>query len=198
MKKDKSVRITVDNSYVNSYCTADPFLVPSVKEVKLKVGRFKYITVTNAKSGYWQIPVRRKDQWLTGFISHWGFFKLVWAPIELKNSGSTFVRVMKIILNPLKDFIDSYLDKVAVYSDTQLRQVEPLNRYFDAISNSGLTLNLKKCQFAKSSIWYMEHILGSDHHGLDPSKVEVVTELEPPTTKNQVHHIMGPAISRAS
>ena len=72
IKKDKSVRIVVDYLYVNSFCTADPFPIQNIDDVKLKMGRSNFITVTNAKSGYWQIPVRRDDQWLTGFTTHRG------------------------------------------------------------------------------------------------------------------------------
>ena len=43
--------------------------------------------------------------------------------------------------------------------------------------------NLSK--FAKGSIKYVGHILGSGRHCLDPSKVEAVSELERPVTRNK-------------
>ena len=66
IKKDKSVRIVVDYRYVNTYCTVDPFSIQNIDDVILKVGRSNFITVTDAKFGYWQVPVRREEQWLTG------------------------------------------------------------------------------------------------------------------------------------
>ena len=63
IKKDKYVRkIVIDYRYVNSFCTADPFPIQNIDDVKLKAGRSNFITVTDAKSGYWQVPVRREDQ----------------------------------------------------------------------------------------------------------------------------------------
>ena len=165
MKKNKSVRLTVDYRYVNFYSTADPFRserrgtrsepVPNVEEVKLQVGMYQYITVTDAKSGYWQIPVQREEQWLKGFTSHRDLSNLYVAQFGFKNSGITFVSAFEIILSPLKDYKDLYVvDDVAGHSDTRPQHVEHLKRYFYTISKSGLTLNLKKCQFAKSSIRY--------------------------------------------
>ena len=45
--------------------------------------------------------------------------------------------------------------------------------------------------FAKGSIRYVGHILGSGRHGLDPSKVEAVSGLERPVTKEQVRQLLG-------
>ena len=72
IKRDKSVRIVVDYRYVNSCCTAYPFPIQNIDDVKLKVGRSNFITVADAKFGYWQVPVQREDQWLTGFTTHRG------------------------------------------------------------------------------------------------------------------------------
>ena len=106
IKRDKSVRIVVDYRYVNSFCTTDPFPIQNIDDVKLKVGRSNFITVADANSGYWQIPVRREYQWLTGFTTHRGAFESFRAPFGLKNSGSTFVRAVELILGPVKGFTD--------------------------------------------------------------------------------------------
>ena len=83
IKKDKSVRIVVDYRYVNSFFTADPFPMQNIDDVKLIMRRSNFITVADAKSGYWQVPVRREDQWLTGFTTHRGAFEFVRAPFGL-------------------------------------------------------------------------------------------------------------------
>jgi len=36
----------------------------------------------------------------------------------MKNAGQTFVRAMQIILKPLKEFANSYVDSYAVHSNT--------------------------------------------------------------------------------
>ena len=127
---------------------------------------------------------------MTGFTTHRGAFKFVHAPFGLKNSGSTFVRAVELILGPIKDFTDSYVDDMAVHSDTWELHVGLLKCFLDAILKSGLTLNLKKCVFAKGSIRYVGHILESGRHGLDPSKVDAVSGLEHPVTKKQVRQLL--------
>ena len=104
----------------------------------------------------------------------------------MKNSGSTFVRAVELIFGPIKDFTDSYIDDMAVHSDTWELHVGHLKCFLDAIFKSGLTLNLRKCVFANGSIRYVGHILGSGCHGLDPSKVDTVSGLERSVTKKQV------------
>jgi hypothetical protein len=59
-------------------------------------------------------------------------------------------------------------------------------------SYSGFTLGLRKCEFAKSSIKFVGHIVGSGQRGVDPDKAyEAVTSLKEPESKKQVRQVLG-------
>ena len=49
---------------------------------------------------------------------------------------------VELILGPIKDFTDSYVDDMAVHSDTWELHVKHFKCFLDAILKSGLTLNL--------------------------------------------------------
>ena len=49
----------------------------------------------------------------------------------------------------------------------------------------------KKCQFAKSEVVYVGHIIGSGKRRPDPSKVKAVYNIVIPETKKQVRQILG-------
>ena len=70
LKRDKSVRLTCDFRYVDKYTVPDGFPMQNIDEVKLKVSKSNFISVFDAKSGYWKIKVREEDQWLTAFSTH--------------------------------------------------------------------------------------------------------------------------------
>jgi len=54
-----------------------------------------------------------------------------------------------------------------------------------------MTLKLEKCEFAKPSLIFDGHVIGSGMHGPDPNKVSCVESMKPPVTKNEVRQVLG-------
>jgi transposase InsO family protein len=185
------VRLAVDYRYVNKYTIGDAFPMPEIAEVIQRVGRAKFISTFDAKSGYWQTPVRKDHQWLTAFVYDGGLFEWVRTPFGMKASGSTFVRVIQQILQPLKGFADSYADDMSVFSDNWVLHLQHLEKYLQTIREAGLTLNLKKCNFGKGEVKFCGHLIGSGTRRADPDKVASVQFLKVPETKTQVRQILG-------
>ena len=185
------VRLAVDYRYVNKYTIGDAFPMPEITEVIQKIGRAKYISICDAKSGYWQTPVRKDHQWLTAFVYDGGLFEWVRTPFGMKASGSTFVRVIQHILQPLKRFAAAYADDMSVFSDSWPLHLQQLEKFLQAIRGAGLTLNLKKCNFGRSEVKFCGHLVGSGQRRADPDKVASVQYLKTPETKTQVRQILG-------
>ena len=74
-KKQGGVRLARDYRYLNSFTIADMFPLCTVDEMIRKVGRGRFISVFDAKSGYWQFMVRPEDRWLTAFVTHEGLYE---------------------------------------------------------------------------------------------------------------------------
>ena len=62
------VRLAIDCRHVNKFSAGDGFLTSDISDVPQQVGRAKYISCFDAKSGYWQIPVKKDCRWLTAFV----------------------------------------------------------------------------------------------------------------------------------
>ena len=80
----------------------------------------------------------------------------------MKASGSTFVRVIQHILQPLKRFAAAYADDMSVFSDSWPLHLQQLEKFLPAIRGTGLTLNLKKCNFGRSEVLRTSGRLGSE------------------------------------
>ena len=116
-KKTGGVRIACDYRYLNSFTVGDAFPMATINETLSKIGAAKFISTFDAKSGYWQIPVAEQDRWLTAFVTHDGLYEWLRMPFGLKNAGATFVRAVRIILQPIRDFSQSYVDDMGVGSN---------------------------------------------------------------------------------
>jgi hypothetical protein len=185
------VRLAINYQYVNKHTTPDVLPMSDISEVIQRVGKARYITCCDAKSGYWQCPVREDHQWLTAFVCDSGLYEFTRCPFGMRSSGCTFVRAIKQVIEPLKDFVESYVDDMAVYSDEWRLHLDHLNKFLSAIRMSGITLNLKKCSFAKSEIKFVGHIIGSGKRRADPDKVATVLSLKIPETKKQLRQVLG-------
>jgi transposase InsO family protein len=185
------IRICVNYQYVNKYTIPDAITLTDISEVIQRVGKSNYISLFDAKSGYHQLPVRAEDQWLTAFVCDLGLFEWTRTPFGMRSSGCTFIRAIRHLMEPIREFVETYVDEMAVHSETWEDHLRHLDRYLAIIKSSGLTINLDKCDFVKPVIRYVGHLIGSGYRSPDPVKVEAVMKLRIPETKKQVRQIMG-------
>jgi len=115
MKPDKSIRLACDYRYLNSHTIGDAFPMQNLTDVMHRVGRAWWITICDARSGYWQLDVAKPHRWLTAFATYHGLSEWKRMPFGLKCAGNTFVRNVQQILRPIRQFSDSYVDDLAVF-----------------------------------------------------------------------------------
>ena len=185
------VRLAIDYRYVNKYTVGDAYPMPDVNDLIQRIGQARYVSLFDAKGAYWQLGVRPDHQWLTAFVWDGGLYEFTRAPFGQKNSGNSFVRAVQQILYPIRDFVDSFVDDMAVHSTKWTQHLDHLEKYLHVIKQSGLTLNLKKCEFAKSEVKFVGHVIGSGQRRADPEKVKAVQLMTPPQNKRQVRQILG-------
>ena len=190
-KKDGGVRLACDYRYLNSYTVGDAYPMATIDEVLRNVGQGRFISTFDAKSGYWQIPVAEEDRWLTAFVTHDGLYEWVRMPFGLKNAGATFVRAVRTVLRPIRSFADSYIDDMGVGSDVWCDHLGHIRQFLIIMRNSGFTLNLAKCEFAKPEVKFVGRIVGSGIHRPDPQRLEGLARIEPPRTKKELRKILG-------
>ena len=187
----RDVRIACDYRYVNAGTEDDAYPMPTVEEVFNQMGHAKYISVFDAKAGYWQCPVRKSDQWLTAIVTPSGLWEWTRMPFGLKGSAATFVRMVQAILRPIKEFSSSYIDDLAVHSNSWKGHLQNLEQFLKVIRDAGLTLNLVKCEFAKGEVKYVGQYIGSGKRRPDPGKLAAIQSMIPPTTKKQLRSVLG-------
>ena len=185
------VRLAIDYRHVNRFSCGDCFPTPDIADVLQRVGKARFISCFDAKSGYWQIPVKEESRWLTAFVCDAGLFEFKRMPFGLKSASNTFIRCMSRILNPIRSFTEPFVDDVSVFSMTWKDHLEHLEKFLRTVKDSGLTLSLKKCSFAQSKVTFVGHVVGSGLIEPDPVKIATVSSLQPPVTKKDVRRLIG-------
>ena len=67
-----------------------------------------------------------------------------------------------------------YLDDIIVFSKTPEEHIERLRDMFDKLAAAGLKLKLSKCEFFKSGVTYLGHIVSKDSIETDLKKIEAI------------------------
>jgi len=118
-------------------------------------------------------------------------FEWLRMPFGMKCTSNSFIRAVHQILQAIREFNDSYVDDMATLSTSWEFHVSHVQAFLRRIFDVGMTLNLEKCEFARPSITFVGHIIGSGQHGPDPDKVARVENIQPPKTKKEVRQILG-------
>jgi hypothetical protein len=185
------VRLAIDYRYINRYTVPDAFPVPEMSEVIQRIGQSKYITVCDAASGFYQTPVHEDDQWTTGFVCGDELWEFTRCPFGMRNSSNTFCRAIQQVLRPIRDIAHSYVDDMAVGSDSWEIHLIHLERFLDEIRKSGITLKLKKCSFGLPEVKFCGQIVGSGKRRPDPEKTRAIENMQVPISKKQIRQILG-------
>jgi len=156
-----------------------------------QVGHGQFISVFDAKSGYWQFVVSPKDRWLTAFVTHEGLYEWVRMPFGLRNARATFVRALTSILRPLRQFARSYVDDMAVGSGDWLTHMVHLRQFLMTIRDAGLTLSIAKCEFGQPEVRLLGHLVGSGRKRADPERLNVIAAIPRPNTKRELRRLLG-------
>ena len=126
------------------------------------------------------------------FFSNGGHFEFQVMPFGLTNAPATFQRLMDVVLRGLT--LDSclvYLDDVLVHSRTFKEHLCRLRAVFERLRTAGLKLRTEKCQFVRSEVPYLGHVVSAEGIATDPTKVDKVRNWPNPRTKTEVRSFIN-------
>ncbi|GFS75764.1 transposon Ty3-I Gag-Pol polyprotein [Nephila pilipes] len=88
-------------------------------------------------------------------------------------------------------FVYSFVGDLLVASKNETEYLEPLSILFSKLSEYGLCIKVKKCQFFKSVIEFLR--FKQSAHGIEPlpERVKCILEFPQPTTLTQLRHYLG-------
>ena len=190
-KKDGSKRFCVDFRKLNQVTKKNSYPLPVIDDILALLGKAKYFTSLDLKSGYWQVLMNESDKEKTAFACHRGLFEFNVMPFGLSNAPAVFQELMSVVLQGLGDFAIAYLDDILVFSPTLEDHLQHLDTIFDRLWKHDLKLKLKKCNFLESETNYLGFIIGKDGIKPDPKKVEATRSLPIPTCVRAVRLFIG-------
>jgi hypothetical protein len=186
-KRDDTWRMCVDYQDLNKITVKNRYPLPHIDDFLDQLKNVVYFTKLDLWSGYHQIRVVEQDTWKTTFKTKHGLFEWLVMSFGLYNALTNFMRVMNDVFIPfLDEFVIVYLDEILFFSRTWDEHVRHVNKVLDTLQREKLYVKLSKCEFGKTSLVYLCHIVGGGQLKIDPSKIDVIVNWPKPKSVIEV------------
>ena len=193
-KPDGSIRLCVDYRKLNSTTVADPYYMTTLEEILERVGESRCLSKLDLSKGFYQIGIEEESKEKTAFITPFGKFSFNRMPFGLRNAPAIFQRTMEVVLRECYDCSAPYIDDIVVFSMSGAEHVDHLRRVLGALRESGLTIKMDKCEFGKTQLEYLGHLIGNGELAVPRHRATAMAEFKLPRTKKQLRSFLGAAL----
>jgi hypothetical protein len=191
-KKNGKFRLCIDYRKLNAVTKPDAYPVPRIADMLDALGHSAFFSTLDLASGFWQVEVAAKDREKTAFTTPFGIYEFLVMPFGLINAPATFQRVMDRVFHEVAwKFVLVYVDDIIIYSKTREEHENHLRVVFTLLRNAGLKINLEKCDFFRTRLAFLGHIITVEGITPDPAKIEKVKSYPVPRDKTNVRAFLG-------
>jgi hypothetical protein len=191
-KKDGSLRMCTDYRALNKLTIRNQYPLPRIDDLLDSLNGCSYFSSIDLKSGYHQIRIAPEDVPKTAFRTPIGHYQFKVLQFGLTNAPATFQNVMNDIFAPyLNQFVVVYLDDILIFSKSEQEHLQHIELVLQKLRHYGLYANGKKCDFLKSELEFLGHIIGKDGIKVDPKKTAVVQAWVKPKTITELRSFLG-------
>ena len=189
-KSNGKVRICGDFIQLNKAVKREVHQMPTTEETLAKLKGAKVCSKLDANSGFWQRKLGEQSKYLTTFITPWGRYCYNRLPFGISSAPEHYQKCMQRILEGLPGVV-CQVDDMLVYGETKEQHSERLNAVLSRLQDANITLNEAKCEFQRDNVKFLGHIVGKDGIRIDPSKVEAIRDMKPPSDLTELRRFLG-------
>ena len=191
-KKSDDIRICVDLKPLNKSVMWEVHPLPKVDETLAQLSGAKIFSKLDANSGFWQIPLTQNSRHFTTFITPFGRYWFNKLPFGISSAPEHFQKRMSNILRGLSGVV-CQVDDVLVFGKDAAEHDARLMKALKPIEEAGVTLNESNCQFGKTRIQFLGHVIDENGISADPEKVSALVQMKSPENISELRRFMGMA-----
>ena len=186
-KKNRQFRSVIDFRRVNEVTEDKSFPLPVLKDLLMSLGQGnKYFSSLDLVSGYWKVPMVPESMAITAFSTPQGHYHWLCMPFGLKSAPITFQRRMNTIFaEEIGKNVYIYLDDVIICGNDPESHLDSLEAVLLRLRQAGLKAKLTKCEFLKSKIQFLGHVVDGNGIRVNDDKISCIKHFpQPKTTEN--------------
>jgi hypothetical protein len=110
----------------------------------------------------------------------------------LVTSLAAIVRCLEMALGPeVDDFVSVFVDDILIMSRSYEEHLEHLDIVFRKLEKANLVPNKETCEFFKTEVKFLGHIISSESIRTDPDKIENIMNSPTPRKTTDVRAFLG-------
>ena len=126
----------------------------------------------------------------SAFVTPTDKYEFTRCPFRMTQAPAYFQRLINKVLVGL-DFAFGYLDDILIHSPDVPTHLIHMRQLFQRSREADLKLNREKCNFFKSHIQYLGHLISGEGIKPLPEKLESIKGMPSPTTPKEVKQFLG-------
>ena len=164
--------------------------LPKIDEMYAKLKGAKVFSTIDLRSGYHHIALGKSSRAKTAFVAPFGKYEFLMVPFGLAQAPAYFQLLMNKVLKGLK-FVMTYLDDIIIFSQNELQHLEHLEIVFSHLWEAGLKMKCSKCDFFKSEIHYLGHLISPEGISPLPNKLDSIKHMPVLNSMKEIKQFLG-------
>lgn len=185
-------RICGDYRNLNDVTKGDAEPLPLMDIVFDQLAGMQYFSKLDLLKGFNQIPVQRSSRELMAVSTPIGLYQPTVMPFGVKNAPGTFQREMRRVLGKLLHRgVFVFIDDIIIYSRDEAEHLRLIEQVLELLAAAGYYANPAKCQFLKTEVNFLGHVVGRNGVSMQKHKVEAVRSWPQLKSPSDVRAFLG-------
>ena len=189
-KKCGGMRPCGDFRQLNGKTQMDKYPLPHLQKFTHKLHGSSIFTKLDIKKAYHHVEIAEEHRHKTAVLTPWGCWQFKKMAMGLANASQSYQRYMDSVLQGL-DNVYCYLDDVLIFAKSEAEHLQTVEKVFQRLSESGLTLALDKCQFGVSSLEFLGYSVNGQGITPLPKKVSAISKFPEPSKQKELLGFLG-------
>ena len=168
----------------------NPYYMRTLDDILPQLSKARTISMGDATSGYWHVPLDIASSLLMTFSTPYGKFRWLKLPFGLKIASDVFQERLDRVL-ALEPNTIGIADDIVIYGKNEIEHDASFITLCETARANGLKLNAKKLQFKLNDCKFFGQKLIPDGLKADKSKIGAIVKMSPPKTEADLKSFLG-------
>ena len=192
LKKDNTVRLTIDARVLNKSCVPNHYRTMNIEQLLERVNGAKYFSIIDLSSSFWQVELSEECRNFTAFLHNGKQYRFNKTPFGHNSSNAALLRALDNIFgDEINSFAASFVDDFCIFDNNYEEHFSHINYILGKLASHGFTINPSKIQFCKREVGFLGYIISENGIKPNPDRISVLMAIPPPRNVRQLRRFLG-------
>ncbi|XP_040067585.1 uncharacterized protein K02A2.6-like [Ixodes scapularis] len=185
----EDIRLCIDMKCANRAILRERHVCPTIDDVITALNGSTLFTKLDLKDGYHQLELDNESRTITTFATHNKLYRYKRLMFGINAAAEVFQETIRQVLNGIPHVLN-ISDDILVFGKTKDEHDQALQATLERLTENGLTVNPKKCLFARKELCFFGHIFSASGIRTDPQKIAALKKMPAPANAHEVRSLL--------